>query len=139
MLSATDALTAERLAAQASFMLQLATQLTKSKEARAGQAAFTAILHKLLHACNDPFARQVVLDDMGRVVLNSHAVHLVTSQAVQEVETWDSLQGGTLKVQTLKSGPLQLFQDWCISGCVENVIVLLVASSLDPSGRRGSQ
>jgi hypothetical protein len=108
MFSATDAVTAVRLATQASFMLQLAKQLVRSKEARAGQAAVTAILHKLLHACGDPFARQGVLDDMGRVVLNASAAHLVTSKAVQEVEAWDSLQGGTLKVCVTLCGTVAL-------------------------------
>lgn len=89
ILGSNDAAIAQKIAAQISYMLQLAGQSGARKQVASQMSLLTNVMQKLVYARNDPVRRQSVLDDLARDVLTAEMCIFVPVPAIRQAEGWE--------------------------------------------------
>jgi hypothetical protein len=96
ILGSNDVAIAQRIAAQVSYMLQLAEQSGAAKQAVNQMSMLTNVMQKLVYARIDSVRRQSVLDDLASDVLASQICVFVPVVAARQAERWEFM--GNAKV-----------------------------------------
>lgn len=102
ILGSSDAVVAQRIAAQVSYMIQLADQSATSKHAASQMSSLTHAMQKLVYARNDSVRRQSVLDDVASDILEAQMCIFVPVASLRRSEGWEFT--GNTKVRE-GSGP----------------------------------